>query len=584
MQRTYRIFSVLITMVMVMAFLAPTSVAAQATIVQGTITIQVASGEDPIPVSDARIWIGIENGNVWQATTNAQGFYSANLSSVLPSQARVIVYAFKTGYAKTLVGEIKISPGSTTTLDAVVPVYKCLTCPLYHGVRVSDYGLLWPEVEPAGFAPYWPSALDTNSSERWVQALDAVGGGGDPASIWLVGEIDTEPGVNNGKVWMQFPKPASLPAHNDMYFDTQGGVMDQKVLVQNICNKNPRTRFFLALESGERAGTKQGVLDAIDYVMTAFKDIPCVAGFAVDGEWYGTVTGDTDGDPITDDIAVTWEARLLSYGLKYQLVLKHFVTNKLPPTYRGNIAFLESSQGVSSELALLTEYDAWAEHFSPNDVMFQFGYGEDQSWWGNLAAPAYETLPQDITQSYSGTQYVGTFNQGIGLFWVDFTLQYVMPGIFDPNKGPDVTLWKSGKTYAAGDKVAVAYDARTFVCLQAHTAQEDWQPPDAPALWQAEGDTDWAPNTIYTAGGVVIYNGNKYTCLQGHTSQAGWEPPNTPALWQAVGGSGTGWAPNTSYAAGDVVTYGGNEYTCVQGHTSLVGWEPPNVPALWQLK
>ena len=44
----------------------------------------------------------------------------------------------------------------------------------------------------------------------------------------------------------------------------------------------------------------------------------------------------------------------------------------------------------------------------------------------------------------------------------------------------------------------------------------------------------------------------------------------------------TEWQPNTSYTAGDLVTYGGHTYKCIQSHTSLVGWEPPNVPALWQ--
>lgn len=43
----------------------------------------------------------------------------------------------------------------------------------------------------------------------------------------------------------------------------------------------------------------------------------------------------------------------------------------------------------------------------------------------------------------------------------------------------------------------------------------------------------WAPNVAYTAGEQVTYNGALYTCLQSHTSQVGWEPPNAPSLWQA---------------------------------------------------
>ncbi|MGR6913761.1 carbohydrate-binding protein [[Actinomadura] parvosata] len=48
------------------------------------------------------------------------------------------------------------------------------------------------------------------------------------------------------------------------------------------------------------------------------------------------------------------------------------------------------------------------------------------------------------------------------------------------------------------------------------------------------GDGTWAPNTAYATGDTVTYGGATYRCLQGHTSQTGWEPPNVPALWQRI--------------------------------------------------
>ena len=42
----------------------------------------------------------------------------------------------------------------------------------------------------------------------------------------------------------------------------------------------------------------------------------------------------------------------------------------------------------------------------------------------------------------------------------------------------------------------------------------------------------WVANHAYAVGDVVTYNGHAYKCLQSHTSQVGWEPPNVPALWQ----------------------------------------------------
>jgi chitodextrinase len=47
----------------------------------------------------------------------------------------------------------------------------------------------------------------------------------------------------------------------------------------------------------------------------------------------------------------------------------------------------------------------------------------------------------------------------------------------------------------------------------------------------------WQPNVAYTVGALVSYNTVTYKCLQSHTSQVGWEPPNVPALWQLVSGT-----------------------------------------------
>jgi hypothetical protein len=41
----------------------------------------------------------------------------------------------------------------------------------------------------------------------------------------------------------------------------------------------------------------------------------------------------------------------------------------------------------------------------------------------------------------------------------------------------------------------------------------------------------WAPNVSYAVGNLATYGGVTYRCIQAHTSQVGWEPPNTPSLW-----------------------------------------------------
>ena len=44
----------------------------------------------------------------------------------------------------------------------------------------------------------------------------------------------------------------------------------------------------------------------------------------------------------------------------------------------------------------------------------------------------------------------------------------------------------------------------------------------------------WQPNTFYSVGTNVTYGGLSYRCIQAHTSQVGWEPPNAASLWSRL--------------------------------------------------
>ena len=102
-------------------------------------------------------------------------------------------------------------------------------------------------------------------------------------------------------------------------------------------------------------------------------------------------------------------------------------------------------------------------------------------------------------------------------------------------------VWKPGLSVQAGD----VYTYGTFLwrCLQAHTTQGDWPPDLVPALWRkveviSESEVRvWQAGVDYAIGEEVAYpdaDGSLFACLQAHTSQAGWEPPNVPALWSRV--------------------------------------------------
>ena len=73
-------------------------------------------------------------------------------------------------------------------------------------------------------------------------------------------------------------------------------------------------------------------------------------------------------------------------------------------------------------------------------------------------------------------------------------------------------------SYAAGDRIQ--YNGKLYKCLQAHTAQADWNPVDAPSLWAevlaGQDDTaigEWVqPDSTnpYMRGDRVNYNGKIY--------------------------------------------------------------------------
>ena len=143
-----------------------------------------------------------------------------------------------------------------------------------------------------------------------------------------------------------------------------------------------------------------------------------------------------------------------------------------------------------------------------------------------------------------------------------------------PSQG---TQLSSGEVYLFND---LAYMVR-----QDHTRTEH-DPDTIPALFYRyrilDDGNDWVEGEWVVEGSKRDYSGVTYTAIQTHQTQLGWEPPNVPALWQADVGPSIAWQAGTLYSINDEVVYNGITYSCIQAHTALVGWEPPNVPALWQ--
>lgn len=84
---------------------------------------------------------------------------------------------------------------------------------------------------------------------------------------------------------------------------------------------------------------------------------------------------------------------------------------------------------------------------------------------------------------------------------------------------------------------------------------------DTDALEAVELFEHWAVDTAYALDVRVSYENKLYKCVQAHTSQEGWEPPNVPALWTEVAKPGEipVWRQPTgaqdAYQKGDKVHY-----------------------------
>jgi hypothetical protein len=105
---------------------------------------------------------------------------------------------------------------------------------------------------------------------------------------------------------------------------------------------------------------------------------------------------------------------------------------------------------------------------------------------------------------------------------------------------------------------------------------------DEEALGGVELFPAWAADTSYALDVRVRYGDKLYKCVQAHTSQVGWEPPNVPALWTEVAKPGEipVWrqpsGAQDAYNKGDKVWYPEKDTTVYVSIVDANTW-PPNV-------
>ena len=94
--------------------------------------------------------------------------------------------------------------------------------------------------------------------------------------------------------------------------------------------------------------------------------------------------------------------------------------------------------------------------------------------------------------------------------------------------------WVTDKAYEADERIR--YGEKLYRCVQAHTSQSDWTPPDTPALWTEVSVDEWpewkqptGAQDAYNKGDKVTFEGKHYISLMDANI---WSPAVYPQAWE----------------------------------------------------
>lgn len=141
-----------------------------------------------------------------------------------------------------------------------------------------------------------------------------------------------------------------------------------------------------------------------------------------------------------------------------------------------------------------------------------------------------------------------------------------------------INMYKPAETPEAQTQAYA--DAITLAKIQAVTL-DDETAVLVPNLFEM-----WSDSKHYEKDERVTYNGTLYKCLQAHDAQADWTPTDAPSLWAKVlpgqsGEIGEWEQPGSTngYKTGDKVTHNGKTWESTADNNV---WEPGAVGAPWK--
>ena len=262
----------------------------------------------------------------------------------------------------------------------------------YAGFRSSHYG-----IDPFPTEKEWAKAMKSLSA-NFPKAK--------PTGVWVVGRLEAN------ECLLEFPshKPKSSYQHIRFHSTKQGDRHDPYLTYFDTTGVS----VYLQIEPGFA-----DIDTLIDLILSRYSNHPSVIGFGIDLARFQSKEGasNTMIAP-TDSQAKSWESKVKSYNTSYTLFLKHWLPNLMPPTYRGDLIFIDDSQGFSELDHMVIKFQGWAAKFPNNTVMFQVGYSIDYHLWKIFKNSPF-TLGDAIGKKIAGVNP----QQKIGIIWVDYTLQ-----------------------------------------------------------------------------------------------------------------------------------------------------------------
>jgi hypothetical protein len=260
--------------------------------------------------------------------------------------------------------------------------------PLGAGFRFSAYG---PKFNPG--PEYWARV-------GWEMATRFPGS--TPEAVWIVGR------VKGDGTELSFPVSSGDP----LIVGTEKDENEATLALFDTLG----FRVWLQAEP-----VNAPVEKLINLMLDRYAHHRCVVGVGVDVEWYRSHDPD-DGQAVTDSEATAWLAAARAHNPAYRLFLKHWLVEKMPPTVRDGLLFVDDSQIFPSMDAMVSNFAKWAKAFAPSPVAFQFGYPSDRPWWSKLEDPPTQ-IGESILAAAPNTE---------ALFWVDFTVLEVFPPEAEP--------------------------------------------------------------------------------------------------------------------------------------------------------